>query len=132
MHEPGAVLAGPLEEHVRAEHIGVDELARANDRAIDVRLGGEVHAHLAVLTGPRHRLGINDIPFDQLVADAVEVGPITRVRQLVEDYDVVPGRDEPLYEMAANEPAAACDKDSHVAILRDVHARTIRHDDPQS
>lgn len=36
-------MARPLEEHVRAEHVGPDEVARGENGAVDMSLRGEVH-----------------------------------------------------------------------------------------
>ncbi len=49
LDEPCTVLARPAQEDVRAEHVGLDELGPAEDRAVDVRLGGEVDDRIAAL-----------------------------------------------------------------------------------
>ena len=92
LDEPGAVLARPLEQHVRPEDVGLDELGRAEDRAVDVRLGGEVDDGVAARAGPRDRLGVADVALDEPQSQPVEVRRVAGVRQLVEHDDLVAGR----------------------------------------
>jgi hypothetical protein len=49
------------------------------------------------------------------VLDAFEVVTVARIGELVEDDDVVAGGDEPLDEVASDEPATACYEDAHAA-----------------
>ena len=52
LHVADVALARPLEQRLRAEHLGVDELARLEDRPVDVRLRGEVDDRLATRRRP--------------------------------------------------------------------------------
>ena len=67
----------------------MDELARAEDRAVDVRLRGEVDDRLAACRGGRDGVGVGDVTVVELVRDAFEVGPVAGVGQPVEDDDLV-------------------------------------------
>ena len=77
-----------------------------------MRLGGEVDDRVAARGGGLDRLARDDVPLDRL-ADAGEIVPLGRVRQLVEDDDLVPCGKEPLDEVAADEAAAAGDEHAH-------------------
>ena len=59
--EPAARLPRPLEQHVRAVDVRLDELGGAEDRAVDVRLGGEVDDRLAALGRSRDRGRVGDV-----------------------------------------------------------------------
>ena len=98
-----AVRARPLEQGHRPEHVGVHELLRAEDRAVDVGLGGEVDDRVAAVSRPRDGFGVGDVADDELCAGAVEIGGVPRVGQLVEDDDLVTACDEPLHEVRADE-----------------------------
>jgi hypothetical protein len=68
-----------------------------------VRLGGEVHGRLAALAGARDGDGVGDVAVDEAVLDALEVGEVARVGELVEDDDVLACGSEPAHEVAADE-----------------------------
>ena len=87
--------------------------ARAEDRPVDVGLGGEVDDGLTAAAGSRDRGGVGDVPRDDLDVDPVEVPRIPGVRQLVEHDDLVTRCDEALDEVAADEAAAAGDEEAH-------------------
>ena len=106
-------VARVVEQHLRAEHVGEDELGRAEDRAVDVRLGGEVDDRLAALRRARDRVRVGDVALVELVLDAFEVRAVARVGQLVEDDDVVAARGEATDEVRADEPGAAGDENPH-------------------
>ena len=80
---------GAIEQHARANDIGVDEILRRINAAIDVRLGGEVHNRIkGVLAHERiHLVGIGNIGLEKLVTFAVllrhsvEVGEVAGVSQ---------------------------------------------------
>ena len=113
LHEAGAVRSGPVEQHVGAEHIRLDELRGAEDRAVYVRLGGEVEDRVGAARGSRDRLGVADVALDQLDVGAVEVRRIAGIGQLVEHDDVLAGRREALRAVGADEAGAAGDENSH-------------------
>src|SRR5207342_790333 len=85
----------------------------AEDRAVDVRLGGQVDDRLAALSRAGDGLGIGDVPDAKVAVDPVEVLPAARVGELVEHDDLVAAPDEALDEVAADETAAAGDEDPH-------------------
>ena len=61
---------------IGAEDVGLDELARRLDRAVDVRLGREVDERVAALDRPADGVGVGDVAFDQLAAlDALRGSP---------------------------------------------------------
>ena len=119
--EAAAAVADPLEQEVRAEDVGLDEVAGLHDRAVDVRLGGEVDDRVAALGRARDRIGVADRAVHEAVAlvvgDVGQVGRVAGVRERVEvhDLDVVMAPQQPPHEMRADEPAAAGHEDpSHV------------------
>ena len=74
--------------------VGLDELGAAEDRAVDVGLGGEVHDGVAAFSCMADHDGVGDIALVELVRHALEVRPVARVRELVEDDRLVaPGRE---------------------------------------
>ena len=73
----------------------MDELLRAEDRAVDVRLRGEVDDGLAALPGALDGLRVGDVADDELDPGALQIGGIAGVRELVEDDDVVASCDQP-------------------------------------
>ena len=88
--------------------------AGLEDRAVDVRLGGEVDDRLDALARARDHLGVGDVTLVELVPDALEVGRVPGVGELVEHDDVLARLGEPPHEVAADEPGAAGDQDPHV------------------
>src|SRR5581483_11826206 len=107
----GAGGTRPLEQYLRAQHVGADELGRVEDGAVDVGLGGEVDDRLAAPGGSSHRVGIGDVADDERRVHALEVGRVAGVRELVEHDDLVPRRDETAHEVRADEAGAAGDED---------------------
>src|SRR5205823_3576026 len=108
-----AVVARVVEQHLRPEHVGGDELGGTEDRAVDVRLGGEVDDRLAAGGGVGDRLRVGDVSLPELVLDALEVGPVPGVGQLVEDDDVLAGRGETADEVRADEAGSTGDQNPH-------------------
>jgi hypothetical protein len=106
-----------LEQDPGSEHVGQDELARVDDRPVDMGLGREVDDTLHMLEDPGDELGVPDVAVDKLVTDvAFEVGHILRIArigQLVEVDDpnvLVFGQYHP-DEVAADESRPAGDQD---------------------
>ncbi len=69
------------------------------DRAVDVRLGGEVDDRGTAFSGLRDRFRVGDVASDELVIDSVEVRRVPRVRELVEDDHVDATLGEPAHEV---------------------------------
>ena len=99
MHEADAARPRLLEQHEGAEHVRVDDVDRAENGAVDVRLGGEVDDRVGALRRVGHSLRVADVPDDQLDARALEVGRVPRVRQLVQHDDVFARGAEPFREV---------------------------------
>ena len=112
------MVADPLQQEVRAEDVGLDEVAGLHDGAVDVRLGGEVDDRLAALGRTRDGIGVADRAVHEAVALAVgdlgQVRGIAGVRERVEvdDLDVVVASEQAPHEMRADEPAAAGHEDA--------------------
>ena len=102
-----------VEQHLRPEHVGEDELGRSHDRPVDVRLGGEVDDRVDAVGGPCDRSGIGDVALVEVVLDALEVRAVAGVRQLVEDGDLVARLDETAHELGADEARPAGDQHAH-------------------
>ena len=113
LDEPLPRLAQMLEQDLRPAELGAAELLGAEDRPVDVRLGGEVHDRVAAARGAGDVLRLGDVALLEL--DAVrQVGAVPGVGQLVEDDDVLAGAQQPLDEVRADEAGATCDEDPHV------------------
>src|SRR5436305_4605528 len=102
-----------VEEDLRAEHIGEDELRRAEDRTVDVRLGREVDDRVDAVGRAGDRIGIRDVAVHELVLDPFEVRAVPGVGQLVEDDHLVAARSEAACEVRPDEAGAAGDEDPH-------------------
>src|SRR5690348_15103097 len=107
------MLARVVEQDVGAEDVGLDELGGAEDRAVDMRLGREVNDRSATLGRGGDGGEIGNVGLEKLDVRAVEVGPVARVGELVEDDDLVASCGEPLCEVRPDEAGAAGDEDSH-------------------
>ena len=83
-----------FEEDERPENVGQDELARVDDRAVDVRLGGEMEDALDAAENAADELLAADIPVDEFMARvAGDVGQVVEIAGLgqrveVDDPDV--------------------------------------------
>ena len=62
---------------------------------------------------PRDRVGVGDVALVELVLDSLEVRAVARVRELVEDDDLVARLGEPAHELRADEARAAGDQHAH-------------------
>src|SRR5581483_2478599 len=63
-----------LDQHVDPVDVRGDELSRLLDRAVDVRLGGEVDHRVAALQRRARGFAVGDVPLDQLEAVLGQVG----------------------------------------------------------
>ena len=81
-----------IEQHAGADNIGVDEIQRRINAAIDVRFGGEIDDRVKLMLGHErvHLISVGDIGFEKLVTlamffdYAVKIGEITRVSEHVD------------------------------------------------
>ena len=113
LDEARAGAAHLLEQHLRAEELGPPEVGRAEDRAVDVGLGGEVDDRVAAVGCLGDRGRVADVARDELDPGAVEVRRVARVGQLVEHAHVVARGLEPLGEVGADEAGPAGDEHAH-------------------
>ena len=104
-----------LEQHLRPEELCPAEVGRAQDRPVDVRLGGEVDDRVEARSGVGDGLGVADVALDQLDPRAVEVRRVARIGQLVEHAHVVARGPEPFGEVRADEAGATGDEHAHRA-----------------
>ncbi|CAM5367949.1 hypothetical protein RLIN73S_00790 [Rhodanobacter lindaniclasticus] len=61
--EAAPVVARAFEQAQGADHVGLHELGRAVDRAVDVRFGGEIHDGIGLVFGQqlRHQRAVADV-----------------------------------------------------------------------
>ena len=112
-----------FEQHESADDIGLDELARLQNRAIDVRLRREMHHNLRRLDERGRDLGVGDVPANEPVArivdDVAERLHTTGVGQFVQRRDAPVGMrlERMAHEIAADEAGAAGDQnfDHHLS-----------------
>ena len=110
------MLAGRLEQYVGALHVRDDERLRAADRAIDVRLGGEVDDRLDARDRVRDRVGVLDRAVHEadLPRHVLQVLAPARVGELVEHATPVAVlADAQPHESRADEARAAADEQLH-------------------
>jgi hypothetical protein len=120
LHEArDAQLAGGVQQHLSAAHVRPHHRLRVLDRAVDVRLGGEVVDQVAAFHDLADDDRIADVAAHELVAWIVlhrrQVLQIAGVGQLVEDDDAAVARlrQQQLHEVAADESGATGDQDPH-------------------
>jgi hypothetical protein len=97
-----AVPTGRLQEHVNAQDVGLNECAGVHQRAVDVRLGGEVDDGVGVT----HRLfdpgGVADVTMDEAIArvvlDVETVVEVTGVGQQIKIDNL------PAWPLTKNQP----------------------------
>ena len=111
-----------FEQHVGPVDVGLDELSRGLDRAVDVGLGGEVDDRLAALDRGLDRLGVGDVGDDQLEplgVEPLEVLLAPGVGELVEHPDPELGMGlEPVADVGgADEPGPPGDQHVHTPAL---------------
>src|SRR5690606_21948629 len=68
-----AVPQGGVQQDLGADHIGEDEVGGGEDRAVDVRLGGEVHHLVRLAHELVDQLGVTDVALDELQARVIEL-----------------------------------------------------------
>src|SRR5207248_10507403 len=73
-----------IEQHARADDIGVDEILRGIDAAIDVRFGGEINDGVELMFGHQgiHLIGIGDIRFEEIVTIAMLLSYTCKIREI--------------------------------------------------
>ncbi len=109
--------AGAIEQHTGADHIGMNEVQRRINAAIDMRFGREINNGVKLMLGHEliHLIGIGNVGLEEFVPIAVllgyalEVGEVAGVGQDIDISDV--GRlvmfQNVANKVAADETAAA-------------------------
>ena len=118
-----AVPSRAIEQHARADDVGVDEVLRRIDAAIDMRLGREIDHRVKLMLGHErvHLVEVGDVGFEKFVAlsmffdHAIEIGGISGVSKGI---DIGHGRGLVMLQnvankIAANESAAARNQYAH-------------------
>ncbi len=113
LDEANAASANLLEQHLRPEELGAAEIRRPEDRAVDVRLGGEVDDRVAAACGALDVFRYRDVALHELELAERQVRLVPGVGQLVEDDDVLTAPQQPLDEVRADEAGAAGDEHAH-------------------
>jgi len=118
-------LAGGVEQHLRAQHVGPHERPRVLDAPVHVAFGREVDEALHAARGGADGVPVGDVPAHEAVArvrgQVREVRQVPGVRQRVEVDDGEPGVGAQGVpdEVAPDETAAAGDQESrHVGPFR--------------
>ena len=75
---------GAIEQDAGADDVGVNEVLRVVDAAVDVRFGGEIDDRVKRVLGHErvHLVGIRDIRFEKFVALAMFLGDSVQVREI--------------------------------------------------
>jgi hypothetical protein len=106
---------------MRSEDVRVDEARGVENRAIDMRLRGEVDDCVAAFDGAPDHGRIADVAVKEAVLDPLEPSTTAGVRELVEDDDLIPSGREAPYEMTTDKTAAASNQDPHLPNVRRKH-----------
>src|SRR5262249_46384099 len=126
-----AVLARRLEQMESADDVRLHERARPVDRAIDVRLGGEVHDRVGLEISD-DRTDLRVIAYAEFVNVVVgcaleggEIADAPRVRQFVDRANRIAALDEMAYQRRSDEAGPAGYDDAHVT-RASASAATVR------
>ena len=117
--------AGAIKQHTGADHVGVNEILRRIDAAIDVRFGREIDHGIKLVIGHErvHLIGVGDVALKKFVTlavlldYAVEVREIPRVSQSI-DICYVHGLvmlQNVTNKVAPDEATAAGNKNAHAS-----------------
>ncbi|OIQ82918.1 hypothetical protein GALL_352980 [mine drainage metagenome] len=105
-----------LQQVESADDVGLNEVARTMDGAVDMRLGGEVDDGARSVFGkqPGYQGGIGYIATHEhmphVVAQTDEIFQVTRIGQLVEVDDRLTALPQPVQDkIASDESCTACD-----------------------
>ena len=100
------------------DDVGLDEVFRAVDAAVDVRFGGKIDNGAGLVLGEQFgdEVEVADVTLDEGVArvslERGEVFEVAGVGQRIEVDDGLVGMGQPVEdEVAADEAGAACDED---------------------
>ena len=83
---------GAIEQDAGADNVGMNEVERVVDAAVDVRFSGEIDDGVKLVLGHErvHLVGIRDIGFEKFVAfamfldHAIQIGKIARVSEHID------------------------------------------------
>ncbi len=112
------VLPRGLQQNVGAEHIGHDKASRLHQRAIHMRVSGEVDDGVNVMLSHHlvHLFCVANIPLLEgiawIICHVSQVIQIPGIGQLIVYHDPIVGilPQNMMHEVAANEPSSASDK----------------------
>ena len=101
---------GAIEQNARADDVGVNEIQRIVDAAVDVAFGRKIDDSIKrVLRHERvHLVGIGDIGFEKFVALAMFLGDSVQVREVSgvgEDIDIAHRRRLVMFQNIPNKVA---------------------------
>ena len=112
-----------IEQHARADHVGVNEILRRIDAAIDVRLGREIDDGKKLMLKHEcvHRVGVGDVGFEKFIAlamffdHALEIGEVAGISERVHicDRSRLVMLQNVANKIAPDEAAAAGHENSH-------------------
>ena len=122
VHEPDPRRRGMVEQHLRAGDVRLDELGRPENRAVDVRLGGEVDDRVAAGGRLRDR-GRRRVADDELDPGLRRGSPGCRSRSACRARGHRRPRPGAFGEVGADEPGATGDEHAHARRLRDPRRR---------
>ena len=115
--------AGAIEHHTSANHVGVNEILRGINAAIDMGFGSEINDGVELVLGHEliHLIGIGDVALEKFVAiavllgHAIEVGEVAGVGQDIDIREVsrLVMFQNVANKVAANETAAAGYQNAH-------------------
>ena len=102
---------GAIEQHTRADHVGVNEIRRRIDAAIDMGLGREIDNGVKLMLGHEliHLVGIGNVSLEEFVAIAVRFGHTVEVGQVAgvgQDVDIRDVSRLVMFQNVANKVAA--------------------------
>ena len=114
-----------FQQHIGADHVGVDEIGRAIDRAVDMALRRQMHDGIGIEASKRFGDGrtIADVGAAETKARMVlhrsERGEIAGIGQLVDDEHVVLGvADQMPHQRRSDKTRAAGNHNLHARFLR--------------
>jgi hypothetical protein len=101
-----AMLARRFEEHLGADDVGVNEIRRIGNAAVDMRLGGEVHDRVELVPGKDRldRLAIGNVLLKKLVSLRMLLGDTGKVRRVTRVAEHIHVRDELRLVVLEHEP----------------------------
>ncbi len=103
--------AGAIEHHTGTNHVGVNEILRGINAAIDMGFGSEINDGVELVLGHEliHLIGIGDVGLEEFVAIAVLLGHALEVGEVAgvgQDIDIREVSRLVMFQNVANKVAA--------------------------